>query len=203
MLTIILTSKSAMLLAFVAFCCTAMSSGVYFLTKDKIAQAMQEQQRALLLQVIPQDYFTNNLTQDCDVPKIDALQNVSIQKICTAKKDGKITAYAFESVAHDGYSGDIRILVGMKPDGEVLGVRITEHHETPGLGDKIETRISNWILGFDHQIISQEKAAEWAVKKDGGKFDQFAGATITPRAVVNQVKRAALAMLDNLPKEKE
>ena len=177
-----ITSKYGVLLAFVAFCCTAISSGVYFLTKDKIDQAMQAQQRALLLQVIPQDYFTNDLTQDCYTPKNHALQNVDIQKICMAKKDSKITAYAFESVAHDGYSGDIRILVGMKPDGEVLGVR---------------------ILSFDQQVNSQEKAAEWAVKKDGGKFDQFAGATITPRAVVNQVKRAALAMLDNLPKEKE
>ena len=128
---------------------------------------------------------------------------MDIQKICMAKKDGDITAYAFESVAHDGYSGDIRILVSMKPDGEVLGVRITEHHETPGLGDKIETRISDWILGFDHQVIKQDNLTEWAVKKDGGKFDQFTGATITPRAVVNQVRRSALAMLGNLPKEKE
>ena len=103
-----ITSKYGVLLAFVAFCCTAISSGVYFLTKDKIDQAMQAQQRALLLQVIPQDYFTNDLTQDCYTPKNHALQNVDIQKICMAKKDGKITAYAFESVAHDGYSGDIR-----------------------------------------------------------------------------------------------
>ena len=203
MQTIKITSRSGMLLAFVAFCCTAISSGVYFLTKDKIEQVMIAQQRELLLQVIPQDYFTNDLTQDCYVPKSEALQNVDIQKICMAKKDGDITAYAFESAAHDGYSGDIRILVGMKPDGEVLGVRITEHHETPGLGDKIETRISDWILGFDHQVIKQDNLTEWAVKKDGGKFDQFTGATITPRAVVNQVRRSALAMLGNLPKEKE
>lgn len=203
MQTLKITSKYGILLAFVAFCCTAISSGIYFLTKDKIDEAMLAQQRALLLQVIPQDYFNNDLTQDCYAPQAHELQAVAITKICTAKKDNVITAYAFESVAHDGYSGDIRILVGMKPDGEVLGVRITEHHETPGLGDKIEPRISDWIFSFDHQIISKDKAAEWAVKKDGGKFDQFAGATITPRAVVNQVKRAALAMLDNLPKEKE
>ena len=121
MQTIKITSRSGMLLAFVAFCCTAISSGVYFLTKDKIEQVMIAQQRELLLQVIPQDYFTNDLTQDCYVPKTEALQNVDIQKICMAKKDGDITAYAFESVAHDGYSGDIRILVGMKPDGKVGG----------------------------------------------------------------------------------
>ncbi|WP_109078678.1 electron transport complex subunit RsxG [Aggregatibacter kilianii] len=203
MQTLKITSKYGILLAFVAFCCTAISSGIYFLTKDKIDEAMQAQQRALLLQVIPQDYFNNDLTQDCYAPQVSELQAVAITKICTAKKDSVTTAYAFESVAHDGYSGDIRILVGMKPDGEVLGVRITEHHETPGLGDKIEPRISDWIFSFNHQVISKDKAAEWAVKKDGGKFDQFAGATITPRAVVNQVKRAALAMLDNLPKEKE
>ncbi|TYA37151.1 electron transport complex subunit RsxG [Aggregatibacter actinomycetemcomitans] len=203
MQTIKVISKSAILLAFVAFCCTIISGGIYFLTKDKIKQAIQAQQQELLLQVIPQDYFNNDLTQACYAPQAGTLQVVEISKICTAKKDGVTTAYAFESTAHDGYSGDIHILVGMKPDGEVLGVRITEHHETPGLGDKIETRISNWVLSFDHQVISNENAAEWAVKKDGGKFDQFAGATITPRAVVNQVKRAALAMLDNLPKERE
>ena len=79
----------------------------------------------------------------------------------------------------------------------MLGVRVIEHHETPGLGDKIELRISNWILNFTHQSINEYNLNEWAVKKDGGKFDQFSGATITPRAVVNQTKRSALIMLNN------
>ena len=78
-----------------------------------------------------------------------------------------------------------------------MGVRVIEHHETPGLGDKIELRISNWILSLSNQTITENNLMEWAVKKDGGKFDQFSGATITPRAVVNQVKRSALVMLAN------
>ena len=91
----------------------------------------------------------------------------------------------------------------MTPQGEILGVRVLEHKETPGLGDKIETRINDWILSFTNQKITQDNLSEWAVKKDGGKFDQFAGATITPRAVVNQVKRSALAVLKDLNTEKK
>ena len=75
-------------------------------------------------------------------------------------------------------------------------MRVIEHHETPGLGDKIELRISDWILSFTNQVIVPESLKDWAVKKDGGKFDQFSGATITPRAIVNQVKRSALVMLE-------
>ena len=87
--------------------------------------------------------------------------------------------------------------MGLTPQGEVLGVRVIEHHETPGLGDKIELRISDWILSFNNQPINNDNLSEWAVKKDGGKFDQFSGATITPRAIVNQVKRSVLVMLAN------
>ena len=94
-------------------------------------------------------------------------------------------------------SGNIRLLFGMTVDGEILGVRVLQHKETPGLGDKIETRISNWILSFNNKKITPDNLQDWAVKKDGGKFDQFAGATITPRAIVNQVKRSALEVLKN------
>ncbi len=113
----------------------------------------------------------------------------------------KKTAYAFETVAPDGYAGRIRLLVGITPTGTILGVRVLEHQETPGLGDKIETRISDWILSFSQQQLRSDNLADWAVKKDGGKFDQFAGATITPRAVVNQVKQSALSLLDELNRE--
>ena len=191
-------SKYGLLLAFVALLCTALSGGIYFLTKDKIEQAVAKQQRELLLQVIPQTYFDNDLLNSC--VKTD---NPQIPKVYLAKKDQEVTAYAFETVAPDGYSGNIYLLVGLTPQGEVLGVRTIAHKETPGLGDKIELRISDWILSFNHQQITQENLADWAVKKDGGKFDQFAGATITPRAVVNQVKRAALLMLQqkSLPRQ--
>ena len=193
--TVKITSRYGILLGFVALLCTAISAGIFFLTKDKIDAVMAAQQRELLLQVIPQDYFNNNLLESAVIPQDKNL--VGIQKIYFAKKDGNVSAYAYETTAPDGYSGDIRLLVGLDPKGEVLGVRVIEHHETPGLGDKIELRISNWILNFNHQSIKEHNLSEWAVKKDGGKFDQFSGATITPRAVVNQTKRSALIMLNN------
>ena len=193
--TVKITSRYGILLGFVALLCTAISAGIFFLTKDKIDEVMAAQQRELLLQVIPQDYFNNNLLESAVIPQDKNL--VGIQKIYFAKKDGNVSAYAYETTAPDGYSGDIRLLVGLDPKGEILGVRVIEHHETPGLGDKIELRISNWILNFTHQSINEHNLNEWAVKKDGGKFDQFSGATITPRAVVNQTKRSALIMLNN------
>ena len=193
--TVKITSRYGILLGFVALLCTAISAGIFFLTKDKIDAVMAAQQRELLLQVIPQDYFNNNLLESAVIPQDKNLEG--IQKIYFAKKDGNVSAYAYETTAPDGYSGDIRLLVGLDPKGEVLGVRVIEHHETPGLGDKIEFRISNWILNFTHQSINEHNLSEWAVKKDGGKFDQFSGATITPRAVVNQTKRSTLIMLNN------
>ena len=193
--TVKITSRYGILLGFVALLCTAISAGIFFLTKDKIDAVMAAQQRELLLQVIPQDYFNNNLLESAVIPQDKNL--VGIQKIYFAKKDGNVSAYAYETTAPDGYSGDIRLLVGLDPKGEILGVRVIEHHETPGLGDKIELRISNWILNFTNQSINEHNLNEWAVKKDGGKFDQFSGATITPRAVVNQTKRSALIMLNN------
>ncbi|MEX4603287.1 electron transport complex subunit RsxG [Haemophilus influenzae] len=193
--TVKITSRYGILLGFIALLCTAISAGIFFLTKDKIDAVIAAQQRELLLQVIPQDYFNNNLLESAVIPQDKNL--LGIQKIYFAKKDGNVSAYAYETTAPDGYSGDIRLLVGLDPKGEVLGVRVIEHHETPGLGDKIERRISNWILGFTNQPINEHNLSEWAVKKDGGKFDQFSGATITPRAVVNQTKRSALIMLNN------
>ena len=193
--TVKITSRYGVLLGFVALLCTAISAGIFFLTKDKIDAVMAAQQRELLLQVIPQDYFNNNLLESAVIPQDKNLGG--IQKIYFAKKNGNVSAYAYETTAPDGYSGDIRLLVGLDLKGEILGVRVIEHHETPGLGDKIELRISNWILNFTHQSIKEHNLSEWAVKKDGGKFDQFSGATITPRAVVNQTKRSALIMLNN------
>lgn len=185
-----ITLRYAFILALVAMVCSVLSTGVYFLTKAPIQRSINAQQQALLRQVVPPSYVENDLLASCVTPQIPY-----INKLYIAKKQGKISAYAFETVAPDGYSGNIDLLVGLTPEGEVLGVRVIAHKETPGLGDKIETRISDWILSFNQRKLLPETLAQWAVKKDGGSFDQFAGATITPRAVVNQVKRAGLAML--------
>jgi len=107
-----------------------------------------------------------------------------------AIKDGRPSAVILQAIAPDGYSGAIHLLVGIHADGRVAGVRVIGHRETPGLGDKIELAKSPWIRSFDGKSLTNPAADGWAVKKDRGEFDQFAGATITPRAVVGAVHRA-------------
>jgi electron transport complex protein RnfG len=103
---------------------------------------------------------------------------------------GRTLAVLLGAVAPDGYSGAIRLLVAVGTDGRVIGVRVLEHRETPGLGDFIETRRSDWIHGFAGRSLGDPPPAGWQVRKDGGEFDQFTGATVTPRAVVRAVRNA-------------
>lgn len=193
------TFRSAAILALVALLCTILSIMVFLLTKDRIQNAAREQQRQLLAQVIPANYFDNALLNSCIVP--DQQRYPLINEIYVAQKQGKVSAYAIKTITNQGYSGRIEILVGISVEGKILGVRVLQHKETPGLGDKIETGKSNWIYAFNQQQFSVENQAQWAVKKDGGKFDQFAGATITPRAVVNAVKYTALAVINDFQQQ--
>lgn len=110
----------------------------------------------------------------------------------TATLKGEHAGYALETVAPDGYSGAIRMVVGTDAKGAVSAVRVLSHKETPGLGDKIELKKSNWIDSFVGRVLNADNDASWAVKKDGGEFDAFTGATITPRAVVKAVKNLLL-----------
>ncbi|MFI9655173.1 RnfABCDGE type electron transport complex subunit G [Guyparkeria sp. GHLCS8-2] len=105
-----------------------------------------------------------------------------------AREDGEVVAVAIPVVTHRGYSGDIRLLVGVTIDGEITGVRVLEQKETPGLGDKIKADKTDWIQDFSGRRLGDPPAEDWAVKKDGGIFDQFTGATVSPRAVVGAVK---------------
>ena len=107
-----------------------------------------------------------------------------------ATNAGQPVAIALEAIAPDGYNGNIKLIVGINTQGEVLGVRTLSHQETPGLGDKIDLRKSDWVMQFMGKRLNAEDDKQWLVKKDGGDFDQFTGATITPRAYVNAVKRA-------------
>ncbi|MDX7987227.1 electron transport complex subunit RsxG [Xenorhabdus sp. 12] len=192
-------------LAIFAACTTGLTAIVYSLTKDRIDEQAALQHKILLDQVVPPAFYDNQMQDECYLVTDKALGNIQPHRLYLARKDGTPVAAALESTAPDGYSGAIQLLVGADFSGDVLGVRVTEHHETPGLGDKIDTRISNWIYAFSGKKISSPDDHNWAVKKDGGQFDQFTGATITPRAVVNSVKRTALyletvpAQLSSLP----
>ncbi|WP_369311092.1 electron transport complex subunit RsxG [Providencia rettgeri] len=183
------------ILAIFAAGTTALSAVVYTLTKDIIAEQAAIVQKKLLDQVIPNTLYDNDLTKECYLVTNEAiLGNKQPRRLYIARKNGNPVAAALETTALDGYSGAIHLLVGADFNGTVLGVRVTEHHETPGLGDKIETRISDWITHLSGKKIESPNDPKWAVKKDGGEFDQFTGATITPRAVVNATKRTAIFM---------
>jgi len=150
-------------------------------TREPIAAAQKAALHKALQQVLPQH------SNDPQLDKIVLDSDGSLLDIYPAKdKTGSIIALAWEVVAPDGYSGSIRILVGVRPDGRIYAIRVTDHKETPGLGDGI-VKNDSWLASFMDQSLSSKK---WKVKKDGGDFDQFTGATISPRAVVKAVKGA-------------
>jgi electron transport complex protein RnfG len=117
-----------------------------------------------------------------------ALGTTAAQPTYIATINNEPKALAIETIAPDGYSGAIKLIIGVDVDGTILGTRVLAHQETPGLGDKIDLRITDWVLGFSGKQVTEDNMNEWAVRKDGGQFDSFTGATITPRAVVNAVK---------------
>ncbi|POU76744.1 electron transport complex subunit RsxG [Leclercia sp. LSNIH6] len=196
--------KHGVTLALFAAVLTGMTALVNGLTKATIDEQAARQQKALFDQVIPADIYDNDLQKSCYLVQTPALGK-GTHRIFIDRKGDTPTGVVMEATAPDGYSGAIRLLVGTDFSGTVLGTRVTEHHETPGLGDKIETRSSDWILQFAGKVIHGIDDPAFAVKKDGGDIDQFTGATITPRAVVNAVKRAGIyaqslpAQLNNLP----
>jgi electron transport complex protein RnfG len=111
-------------------------------------------------------------------------------RVWRARRGGEPSALVLEAVAPDGYSGAIDLLIGVRADGTISGVRVTAHRETPGLGDRIEVAKSDWIERFAGRSLRNPARAHWQVRRDGGDFDQFAGATVTPRAIVRAVRRA-------------
>ena len=143
-------------------------------------------------QVLPANAYDNKLLEDfVTVPAGGELNNRDATKIYVARLAGVATAVILETTAHDGYSGDIKLLMAVRNDGSISGVRVIAHKETPGLGDYIDILHGDWIKSFDHLSLTMRPSAQWKVKKDGGQFDYMAGATITPRAVVN-ITQAAL-----------
>ena len=153
-------------------------------TQEDIALRHAEDLRASLSQVMPASVHDNDLLSDMLVIEND--DGESEKTLYLGRKQGKVSAVAFEVIGQ-GYSGDIASIMGVDKEGNVLGVRVLRHAETPGLGDKIEIARDNWITSFDGRKLADPDDKEWKVKKDGGIFDQFTGATITPRAVVGSV----------------
>lgn len=180
----------AILLAF-ALIGTAALAWTFGLTHPAIVKSEQKEKLKLLNQVMPAVLYDNNLiASQRSLPPDDLLGTRQPSAAWMARKGGTAVGIVLEAIAPDGYSGDIGLLIGVASSGDVLGVRVTSHHETPGLGDYIDIAKSPWIKIFDHQSLAQPQAKLWKVKKDGGAFDSVAGATITPRAVVKAVRNA-------------
>ena len=162
-------------------------------TREPIERAIREASAKALLEIIPLNRHSNDLLVDTyPIPRqywallgLKQEANINLARV----EDGTIGAVIIPAVAPDGYSGPIRLLVGVNRDGTVAGVRVTNHSETPGLGDKVEIKKSDWVLSFNGKSLQDPPRDQWKVQKDGGAFDQFTGATITPRAVVNQVHK--------------
>ena len=156
------------------------------------AERIEENRRAVLLrslnQLLPSQAYDNNLLGDVTTVYAHTLLGTSKPVIVyRARRGEEPVAVAFMPVAPDGYGGAIRLLVGIYADGTLAGVRVIEHKETPGLGDVIEAKRSDWILSFNGRSLTDPIPEKWKVERDGGVFDQFTGATITPRAVVKAV----------------
>ncbi|WP_100754207.1 electron transport complex subunit RsxG [Vibrio salilacus] len=184
--------KNGVILAVFACASTGVVALTHYLTEDKIQRQEQQQLLSVLNQVIPHQLHDNDLYQACTLVSDPALGSPTAMPVYMASLNGQPSALAIEAIAPDGYNGAIKIIVGIKQDGTIIGTRILSHQETPGLGDKIDLRITDWILGFSGKSVSQTNLSDWNVRKDGGQFDQFTGATITPRAVVKAVKNTAL-----------
>ncbi|PMM27384.1 electron transport complex subunit RsxG [Vibrio lentus] len=182
--------KNGLVLAIFACASTGLVAVTHYLTKDQIKQQEQAQLLSVLNQVIPHDLHDNELFSACTLVEAEELGTEQAMPAYIATLNGKPSAIAIEAIAPDGYNGAIKVIVGMKIDGTILGTRVLSHRETPGLGDKIDLRVSDWILSFAGKQVTESNLDRWKVRKDGGDFDQFTGATITPRAVVKSVKQA-------------
>ncbi len=189
-------SKNSLLLGAFALVTTALLAFTADFTKERIAKAERTAQQKALFEIVSRTRHNNDLLSDTIQVPESAWAGLGLKSggdIYVARHTDETIAVIIPATAPDGYSGDIRMIVGINADGTIAGVRIVDHKETPGLGDKIELKKNLWILGFNGKSLgapeSSPKTTQWKVKKDGGDFDQFAGATITPRAVVNQVRR--------------
>ncbi len=192
--------KAGLSLAFFAFVSVLLVAVTDQLTHDKILENQRQFLLNALNQLVTADQYDNDLIKSKIILSAKQTGFPLDTPVYFATKKGQLIAAIFEVTTLDGYSGAIRMIVGVsatKPP-QVVGVRILQHSETPGLGDRMERQKSDWVLSFNGKSIGNPALLRWRVKKDGGDFDQFTGATITPRAIVNAVRSTLLYAGDNL-----
>jgi electron transport complex protein RnfG len=191
---------TAVILCLFAITGTALVAFTYDRTADRIAANERETLMRKLNVLIPQGRYDNTLYEDTlQVRDRNLLGTAEAVTVYRARREGKPVALVMTPVAPDGYSGSIRLLVGIGYDGRLTGVRVSAHRETPGLGDAIDEERSDWIYAFDGKSLDNPPPERWRVKRDGGAFDQLTGATITPRAIVKAVKKTLLYYREHRP----
>ncbi|MET0085219.1 MAG: electron transport complex subunit RsxG [Sedimenticola sp.] len=188
---------AGLLLAMFAVAGTGLVAFTQDQTKARIAANEREALLRSLTALVPADTIDNDIVTDTlFVNDTERLGGDHIQ-VYLGRKGGSPVAAVFASVVPDGYSGPIKLLVAVRTDGSLGGVRIVSHKETPGLGDKVEERRSDWVHSFRDKSLTNPDISRWKVKRDGGDFDQFTGATVTPRSIVKAVKNTLLYFRDN------
>lgn len=183
--------RNSLLLAGFAVLTTGIIAGTYLGTSERIAAAQRAAEEKALFEIVPPARHDNEMLEDTVPvgPEDSLLRLKKDKRVFIARQGGEAIAAIIPVNAPDGYSGNIELIVGVNRDGSVAGVRALQHRETPGLGDKVDIKKSDWVLDFEGHGLGSPPPDQWTVKKDGGVFDQFTGATITPRAVVFAVRR--------------
>jgi electron transport complex protein RnfG len=195
--------RTAVILFIFVIVFTAFLSGAYIWTKPALEASAAEEKMKLISEVLPRSAYDNDLLKDT----LEIAPNITLgldetSTVYRARKGGQASAVVLEAIAPDGYSGKIRLLVAINLDGTLAGVRVTQHKETPGLGDYIEPKKDKnkarpWITQFNGLSLATVSDREWKVKKDGGRFDSVVGATVTPRAVIKAVRKATQYVAEN------
>lgn len=188
--------RSILISAAFLFLFALLGSGMVAYMFDSTAERIADNERRALLrklgEVVPTSRYNNDIYTDIIMLRSPLLGTREARPAYRARKDGWPVAAVLSVVAPDGYNGSIELLVAINIDGTLSGVRVLQHRETPGLGDAIEVERSDWIRGFNGKSLANPASDGWKVRRDGGEFDQFTGATITPRAVVKAVREALL-----------
>lgn len=186
-------AKSGLTLAAIGAICTALVAVTFQVTKDRISANEQAWLEQSLEPALAGIFFEGSITESkLIIPAPHELPGRDDVIVYRVFADTEPVAALFAVTAPDGYAGPIRILLGLSYDGEVTGVRILEHRETPGLGDKIASTHSDWVFQFDGRSLDDPDLKGWAVRRDGGQFDQLTGASVTPRAVIKAMRETLL-----------
>ena len=180
--------RNSLLLGFFAILSTAIIAGTYLGSKETIRENIRMAEERALLEIVPRFRHNNSMLEDAHgINDSEMLGLRAEKKYYIARQDGEPVAVIFPATAREGYTGDIDMIIGINVDGTIAGVRVLSHRETPGLGDAIDLKKSQWIDSFINKSLLNPTVDLWKVKKDKGVFDQFTGATITPRAVTKIV----------------